>query len=215
MWTLGHPDGDRTVIAARIIGSLRSRDASPALRQAVTAHRDPYLAVEALRSLIAIDGVGGCGLGWSSSPRRRRSWCVPSRDGRSIRRADPTLCRTPKPTGFCRLMRSALGQARRLRRRGPPCAQPDRATPGVLLGPFELVDSARPGIEHCSRPAVINARIWSRFKSAKHAGSRAPSTSTPLSGRSRRMLWKAKAGHHLPGSGLDCCCLENGRADSI
>ena len=57
MWTLGHPDGDRAVIAARILGSLRSRDASPALRQAVTAHRDPYLAVEALRSLIAIDGV--------------------------------------------------------------------------------------------------------------------------------------------------------------
>jgi hypothetical protein len=57
MWTLGHPDGDRAVMAARILGVRRSSDASPALRQAVTAGRDPYLAVEALRSLIAIDGV--------------------------------------------------------------------------------------------------------------------------------------------------------------
>jgi len=57
MWTLGHPDGDRAVTAARILGSLRSRDASPALRAAVVADRDPFLAVEALRSLIAIDGV--------------------------------------------------------------------------------------------------------------------------------------------------------------
>jgi hypothetical protein len=57
MWTLGHPDGDRAVTAARILGSLRSRDASPALRAAVIADRDPFLAVEALRSLITIDGV--------------------------------------------------------------------------------------------------------------------------------------------------------------
>jgi hypothetical protein len=57
MWTLGHPDGDRAVTAARILGSRRSREASPALREAVTVDRDPFLAAEALRSLIAIDGV--------------------------------------------------------------------------------------------------------------------------------------------------------------
>ena len=57
MWTLGHPDGDRAITAARILGSVRARDASPALREAVIANRDPFLAAEALRSLIAIDGV--------------------------------------------------------------------------------------------------------------------------------------------------------------
>jgi hypothetical protein len=57
IWTLDHPDGDRALTAARILGSLRSRDASPALREAVIAGRDPFLAAEALRSLIAIDGV--------------------------------------------------------------------------------------------------------------------------------------------------------------
>jgi hypothetical protein len=58
MWTLGHPDGGRAVTAARILGSLGCREASPALRDAVTADRDPFLAAEALRSLLAIDGVG-------------------------------------------------------------------------------------------------------------------------------------------------------------
>jgi hypothetical protein len=57
IWTLGHPDGDRAVTAARILGVRRARDASPVLRQAVTAGLDPFLAVEALRSLITIDGV--------------------------------------------------------------------------------------------------------------------------------------------------------------
>ena len=57
MWTLSSRFGDRAVTAARILGSLRCRDASPALREAVTADRDSFLAVEALRSVIPIDGV--------------------------------------------------------------------------------------------------------------------------------------------------------------
>jgi hypothetical protein len=57
MWTLGHPDGGRAMTAARILGSLGCREASPALRDAVIADRDPFLAAEALRSLLAIDGV--------------------------------------------------------------------------------------------------------------------------------------------------------------
>jgi hypothetical protein len=57
MWTLGHPDGDRAITAAQILGSLCAREAAPALREAVIADRDPFLAAEALRSLIKIDGV--------------------------------------------------------------------------------------------------------------------------------------------------------------
>lgn len=58
MWTLGHPDGGRALIAARVLGSLGCREAAPALRDAVIAARDPFLAAEALRSLVAIDGAG-------------------------------------------------------------------------------------------------------------------------------------------------------------
>lgn len=54
IWALGHPDGDRAVLAAQTLGARRVRSALPALRRAVEEDRDPYLAVAALRGAIAI-----------------------------------------------------------------------------------------------------------------------------------------------------------------
>lgn len=56
VWTLGHPDGDRAVLAAQSLGRRRARSAMPALRAAVESGRDPYLSVTALRSAIEIAG---------------------------------------------------------------------------------------------------------------------------------------------------------------
>jgi HEAT repeats len=56
MWALSHPDGDRAVLAAHTLGARGVRSALPALRRAVDEDRDPYLAVAALRSAIAIAG---------------------------------------------------------------------------------------------------------------------------------------------------------------
>lgn len=57
IWTLGHPDGDRAVLAARILGEHQSVSAVPALRAAVERGSDPFLAAEALRSLIRIEDI--------------------------------------------------------------------------------------------------------------------------------------------------------------
>jgi len=57
IWTLRHPDGDRALIAAATLGRLRARESVPALREVVDAGADIYLRAEALRSLIAIEGV--------------------------------------------------------------------------------------------------------------------------------------------------------------
>lgn len=56
VWALGHPDGDRAVVAAQTLGVRRVRAALPALRKVVDEDRDPYLAVAALRGAIAIAG---------------------------------------------------------------------------------------------------------------------------------------------------------------
>jgi hypothetical protein len=57
IWTLRHPDGDRAVLAAQTLGRLRARESVPALREAAEAGADIYLRAEALRSVIAIEGV--------------------------------------------------------------------------------------------------------------------------------------------------------------
>jgi len=57
IWTLRHPDGDRAVVAAKTLGRLQARESVPALREAVEAGPDIFLRAEALRSLIAIEGV--------------------------------------------------------------------------------------------------------------------------------------------------------------
>jgi uncharacterized Rossmann fold enzyme len=57
VWTLGHPDGDRAVLAARILGMRRTREAVPALRDVVARSTDPYLSAEAVVAIVAIEGV--------------------------------------------------------------------------------------------------------------------------------------------------------------
>ena len=57
IWALGHPDGDRAVLAAQILGKLRAQQSVRALRAAVDAGADIFVREEALRSLIAIEGV--------------------------------------------------------------------------------------------------------------------------------------------------------------
>lgn len=57
IWALRHPDGDRALVAAQTLGRLRADEAIPALHEAVEAGRDIYIRAEALRSLIAIEGV--------------------------------------------------------------------------------------------------------------------------------------------------------------
>jgi broad specificity phosphatase PhoE len=57
VWTLGHPDGDRAILAARALGRLGAHRAVPALRLVVETSADPYLAREALRSVLAIEGA--------------------------------------------------------------------------------------------------------------------------------------------------------------
>jgi HEAT repeats len=56
VWALGHPDGDRAILAAQSLGARRVRSALPALRRTVDEDRDPYLAVAALRGAVAIAG---------------------------------------------------------------------------------------------------------------------------------------------------------------
>ncbi|MGO9974894.1 MAG: HEAT repeat domain-containing protein [Solirubrobacteraceae bacterium] len=57
IWALRHPDGERAVLAARTLGDLRVREASPALAALIRQDRDPYLAAQALRSLVEIEGI--------------------------------------------------------------------------------------------------------------------------------------------------------------
>ncbi len=56
VWALGHPDGDRAIVAANTLGLRKVRLAIPALRRTVDDGRDPFLAAAALRSAIAIAG---------------------------------------------------------------------------------------------------------------------------------------------------------------
>lgn len=56
-WALRHPDGDRAVLAARALRHHHDPSAAAALRAAVTDPSDPFVAAEALRSLVAIEGV--------------------------------------------------------------------------------------------------------------------------------------------------------------
>ena len=57
IWALRHPDGDRALVAAQTLGRLRAHEAIPALHEAVEAGSDIYVRAQALRSLIAIEGV--------------------------------------------------------------------------------------------------------------------------------------------------------------
>jgi hypothetical protein len=56
IWTLGHPDSDRAMLAAKTLGALRTRGALPTLQRLVDDGRDPFRAVAALRSAIEMAG---------------------------------------------------------------------------------------------------------------------------------------------------------------
>ena len=57
LWELGHPLPDRQLLAAEILGKLRDPRACEPLRRLASESADPYLAAQALRSLLAIDGA--------------------------------------------------------------------------------------------------------------------------------------------------------------
>jgi hypothetical protein len=76
VWALGHPDGDRAIVAAGILGVRRARSAMPALRRVVDDDRDPFLAVAALRSAIAIADPGELDDWLQALAREERSFMV-------------------------------------------------------------------------------------------------------------------------------------------
>ena len=75
VWALGHPDGDRAMLAAQILGARRVRSALPALCRVVDEGRDPFLAVAAVRSAIAIAGSDEL-RGWLERLAHRDSFMV-------------------------------------------------------------------------------------------------------------------------------------------
>ena len=56
IWALGHPLPGTQMIAAQILGQRRESAAAQPLRELVDG-RDPYLAAQALESLVSIVGV--------------------------------------------------------------------------------------------------------------------------------------------------------------
>jgi hypothetical protein len=56
IWALGHPLSGTQMIAAQILGDRRDPVAEEPLRRLVH-HRDPFLAAQALQSLIALRGI--------------------------------------------------------------------------------------------------------------------------------------------------------------
>ena len=57
VWTLGHPDGDRAMLAAQTLGDRGSEMALPALCRTAEDAPDPFLAVSALESAVQIAGA--------------------------------------------------------------------------------------------------------------------------------------------------------------
>lgn len=57
IWALRHPDPDVAIISARRLGTEGDRDAVPALRAVIDQPPDPYVAGEALHSLLAISTI--------------------------------------------------------------------------------------------------------------------------------------------------------------
>lgn len=56
VWTLGHPDADRAIVAAQLLGRIGDKSVAPALRRVVTESPDVFLAAEALQSLVTLLG---------------------------------------------------------------------------------------------------------------------------------------------------------------
>ena len=83
-WALGHPDGDRALLAAETLGRRGVRTALPALQRAVDQRRDPFLAVAALRSAVAIAGRDEL-RGWLEELARSDSFMVRAVAQRALR----------------------------------------------------------------------------------------------------------------------------------
>ena len=92
VWALGHPDGDRALVAARTLGRLKAQDSVPALRATVEGGADVYVRAEALRSLIAIKGAGDLRSWLDELVVTHPSWC-----GKSLAKHWRTA--TPRRTG--------------------------------------------------------------------------------------------------------------------
>lgn len=56
LWELGHPLPDRQMLAAELLGKLREPRAREPLQVLAMESPDPYLAAQALHSLLTIDG---------------------------------------------------------------------------------------------------------------------------------------------------------------
>lgn len=83
VWTLGHPDGGRAVLAAQILGVRRVRSALPALRQVVGDASDPFSLRLRCAAPSRSRAVTSCGTGSKNSRRATHSWCANWRSGRS------------------------------------------------------------------------------------------------------------------------------------
>jgi hypothetical protein len=57
IWALRHPLPGRQMMAAQILGELREQSAARPLRELVGEAKDPFLAAQALKSLVAITGA--------------------------------------------------------------------------------------------------------------------------------------------------------------
>lgn len=57
LWGIGHPDPDVAIISTRRVARLGDQSAIPALRKCIEEGPDPYVAVEALRSLLALSSA--------------------------------------------------------------------------------------------------------------------------------------------------------------
>lgn len=57
LWALHHPIAENRMTAIQLLGSRRERRARAALRALALDTTEPYVAAEALKSLIAIDGA--------------------------------------------------------------------------------------------------------------------------------------------------------------
>jgi hypothetical protein len=57
VWALDHPLGEVRLFAVQTLGAQRERTASDRLRRLALESPDPYVAAEAVRSLVSIEGL--------------------------------------------------------------------------------------------------------------------------------------------------------------
>ncbi len=100
IWTLGHPDGDRAILAASTLGVRRVTTALPALRN-VVGGSDPFLAVAALLSAIAIAGAEEL-RGWLLELARGESFMIREVAQESLAELDG--CSDPQHGCGCRAL---------------------------------------------------------------------------------------------------------------